>query len=679
MRMSNILNSWRKSLLDDLVPGISKLTLVFDQDSLLKDELLVRELFARGFHLIELQDSVEFRYVFESRYRKILEADKSKELIIITQISNSESSNIPFDILEKSRHITVELSSIFPNLSYSVLEKLDYNLLDCVYETQSKKKVGRLGLNATKDFILREVFNFESDHVYSEIELLRYLLKMHYEGVIIPSTLIERMITTLQRSHDLGELNLFEIIKSSSAFYEFILERWELFVQRQTSSSSKDKSNKSLRSNLKYKGLYDIPFQDQSLRVYVDSMFMDGLLTPVILSEDDVERIKDKWVLNGVTCSEAESSQKKLIGIFSALDKIEFSNIVLHKEWVELATKWADASAIFHNHLSELDSETRQHYIVLRTKINSSFAEWLSRNFDSLITLPPSSPVMLHHVPKRMARDIDVNASNSRLALVVIDGLSLDQWFTVRRYIKSSLTDCRIIESAVFAWVPTVTSVSRQTIFSGELPRNFADSIKTTDNEKQYWLKFWQDIGLKKHNIKYDRSLGKGNAKEDLDKIITNSDIKVVGLVINTIDDIMHGMELGASGMHTMINHWCESGYLVDMLNHLIHQGFEIWITSDHGNMESIGRGRPSEGATAESKGERVRVYSKPELRSNVQGDFNFSIEWNSSGLPSDYYPLVTMDNDAFIREGDTVVGHGGIAIEEVIVPLINISRLNDE
>ena len=69
--MSNILNSWRKSLLDDLVPGISKLTLVFDQDSLLKDELLVRELFNRGFQLIELEDTIEFRYIFESRYRKI--------------------------------------------------------------------------------------------------------------------------------------------------------------------------------------------------------------------------------------------------------------------------------------------------------------------------------------------------------------------------------------------------------------------------------------------------------------------------------------------------------------------------------------------------------------------------------------------------------------------------------
>jgi hypothetical protein len=44
-------------------------------------------------------------------------------------------------------------------------------------------------------------------------------------------------------------------------------------------------------------------------------------------------------------------------------------------------------------------------------------------------------------------------------------------------------------------------------------------------------------------------------------------------------------------------------------------------------------------------------------------------------GLPSNYWPLVTGGNEAFINPNDTIVGHGGIAIEEVIVPLIKIER----
>jgi hypothetical protein len=70
-----------------------------------------------------------------------------------------------------------------------------------------------------------------------------------------------------------------------------------------------------------------------------------------------------------------------------------------------------------------------------------------------------------------------------------------------------------------------------------------------------------------------------------------------------------------------------------------------------------------------------VRVYPTPELRASVAQSFSFAHEWPAAGLPSNYCPLVTGGNDAFINPNDTIVGHGGIAIEEVIVPLIKIER----
>jgi len=78
---------------------------------------------------------------------------------------------------------------------------------------------------------------------------------------------------------------------------------------------------------------------------------------------------------------------------------------------------------------------------------------------------------------------------------------------------------------------------------------------------------------------------------------------------------------------------------------------------------------------SCETRGERVRVYPTPELRSHVASTFTFGHEWQSVGLPSDYYPLVASGRDAFVNPGDSIVGHGGIAIEEVIVPLIKFER----
>ena len=98
-------------------------------------------------------------------------------------------------------------------------------------------------------------------------------------------------------------------------------------------------------------------------------------------------------------------------------------------------------------------------------------------------------------------------------------------------------------------------------------------------------------------------------------------------------------------------------------------------MTSDHGNIECQGKGLPKEGVLAETKGERVRVYPTPELRSTVSKEFAFAHEWPPMGLPSDYYPLIAGGRTAFTIPDTVLVAHGGCSIEEVIVPLIKFER----
>ena len=103
--------------------------------------------------------------------------------------------------------------------------------------------------------------------------------------------------------------------------------------------------------------------------------------------------------------------------------------------------------------------------------------------------------------------------------------------------------------------------------------------------------------------------------------------------------------------------------------------GYDVWLTSDHGNIECQGKGRPSEGVIAETRGERVRVYPTPELRTKVAREFPFASQWQPIGLPQGYFPLIASGRDAFVTSGTTIVGHGGVSIEEVIVPLIKFER----
>ena len=58
-----------------------------------------------------------------------------------------------------------------------------------------------------------------------------------------------------------------------------------------------------------------------------------------------------------------------------------------------------------------------------------------------------------------------------------------------------------------------------------------------------------------------------------------------------------------------------------------------------------------------------------------VAESFTFAHEWQPVGLPADYFPLVAGGRDAFVKPGDSIVGHGGIAMQEVIVPLVKFER----
>jgi hypothetical protein len=253
-----------------------------------------------------------------------------------------------------------------------------------------------------------------------------------------------------------------------------------------------------------------------------------------------------------------------------------------------------------------------------------------------------------------------------------MDGLSLDQWVTIRESVLAAQPALLCRESSLFAWVPTVTAVSRQAIFAGKVPLFFAASLYTTDKEPKLWSQFWVDQGLASTAVSYAKGLGDGPLS-DIEDLTANPANRVLGLVVDKVDRIMHGVELGAAGMHAQVRLWARSGYLASLLALLVERGYDVHVTSDHGNIEAIGMGRPSEGALVEDRGARARVYVNSLLRRAVKQQFSRSIEWPSLGLPDDYCPLLAERREAFVPVGESVVGHGSIALEEVIVPWVQI------
>lgn len=661
------MSSWRDAILNDFVPNVSKLTLVADPDCLLTEEKLALKLHERGFELLEFSDSVEFRYAYESKYRSIWDRGEHTDLVVVLRLQDSELESLPYDLLQAGRKLSYNLGDLFPNLSYPVIEKLDRSLLDALFKAQHQLAPDRMGDNATKDFTLRHIYGIAAELIADEVELLRALLRLHFSKLQLPIILAERLIDVLESHPCLKAWPLSKIVPHDEAFYAFLQERWPLFLSNLVSTGRA--RDESPNHDLKYPGPHRLPFDHQDIRIYIDNLFVEGKLTPVEAS--DVEVNVGSWISSGIADSFLDEEEPRISRLFDLVESEIPKAEARYIEWNAFALKWAELSSLVHC-CHRVDYQTRLREV--GSALNATFADWLADHYSSLINLPATNPAMLHHVPRRLARDIEESEKNN-VALVVADGLALDQWATLRRILQKQDANLVMRESAIFAWIPTLTSVSRQSIFSGKPPAFFPSSINTTNSEEKLWRQFWGSHGLSKLDVGYQRGLGDGIPDRILEDIVNPGKTRVLGLVVDKVDKIMHGMQLGSAGMHNQIKQWAEAGYLAKLVGQLLDYGYDVWLTADHGNIQCEGKGRPTEGAIAELRGERVRIYPTPELRTRVAQTHPFALEWSPIGLPDHYYPLVTTGYDAFVGQDEAIVGHGGISIEEVLVPLIKFER----
>ena len=122
---------------------------------------------------------------------------------------------------------------------------------------------------------------------------------------------------------------------------------------------------------------------------------------------------------------------------------------------------------------------------------------------------------------------------------------------------------------------------------------------------------------------------------------------------------------------------WCDTGFVARLFFLLAEYGYRIYLTSDHGNVEVDGIGRLSQGVVSELRGERVRTYRSDALAASVPAGID-AFRFDIAGLPADFLPLYAHARGAFVSQGDQIVAHGGISVEELIVPFIRVSVENE-
>jgi hypothetical protein len=278
---------------------------------------------------------------------------------------------------------------------------------------------------------------------------------------------------------------------------------------------------------------------------------------------------------------------------------------------------------------------------------------------------------MVHHIPGFISHQFKSKQSD-RAAFILVDGLAIDQWLILKDVLKTQGLHAPIEENALYAWLPTITPISRQAAFAGKVPRYFADTLHRTDRDEAGWRQFWADHSLSAAEIAFAAVPGNASDLARIEETIT-SQTRALGITLFKVDKIMHGMELGAVGMAGQVRTWAEEGFLCGLLSHLRSHGFDVFISADHGNTDAVGIGNPKEGVLSDKGGERCRIYSDPMLNKACLAAFPETLIWDHPGLPDDLSTLLAPHGKAFSQKDTTLLCHGGPSLEEVCVPFLRL------
>lgn len=288
----------------------------------------------------------------------------------------------------------------------------------------------------------------------------------------------------------------------------------------------------------------------------------------------------------------------------------------------------------------------------LDEKISAAFHEYMSSQYGKL------SGRSYFNGPLIVSKVMDyLLMENEKTAIIIMDGMSISDWLILQKYIDNDFD-----MQYTFALAPTITAISRQSLLSGLLPIEHKKPFSLVNEKKQFVNKA-NEVLNDIESINYYRGFDFVPSYKD----------RFICTIINDIDDLVHSQLHGLNGHYESIQRLAKSGKLNDLIDRLLKQGFQVYITSDHGNKESVGVGRPTGmGVEVETKSQRMIILKNYASINSIKENYKLK-EYIGHYLPKDYSYLVCEDESALGKKGETIMSHGGISIEEVIVPFIKI------
>lgn len=639
------------ALLRHFPSQVHRLTLVHDPDHILADESLVAELARRGFVILYTQDAVQL-FIELSQI-----TDAANPLIIITATALKE---LPYSLWQEGHPVSLALHTFFPNLSYPVLQTLSpqqrWQLSQVSLPPQPMGRQGSI------DFLLAHLFAVDWDALAVPAGLIAWLNQYH-QGQPMPPLLAERWLSRVSASHPAWPLA--EWLGDATAFQRFVSEEWQHYVARQT--------GKALGET---RGEYRLVFEaDDQLQDTLPQLLRSGAIQPITLPDASPLPV---WAQVGVRSSPAEAAQQRAADLLTLLAE-QTAHLAKPRwqNWQDIATTWAELTVWRAHPQRYLTAEQIGAAAAWQEGLDTAFAAWLASGYAALVGERLPRPHHLFHVPHWLAYERRQGGAG-RVALLVLDGLSLAAWWLLARAWRERQPTWAWQSQMALAQIPSITAVSRQALISGKRPYEFAGSLDHNRYESRHWTAFWERENLPAQACAYERLRLEG---DEWLEAATRGRVQALCLIVNDIDDMVHGASQGLIDVHASLHAWLNGEAcrrLEQAIAELLHQGYTVYLTSDHGHTEAWGMGQPNEGVMVQSRSKRARLYQTEAAALAVQAEYPQTQLWASQRvLPDDTWALLPLTEGgrrlAFAPQGQRVVTHGGLSLDEMIVPLVRL------
>ncbi|MCK4747175.1 MAG: PglZ domain-containing protein [Bacteroidales bacterium] len=332
-----------------------------------------------------------------------------------------------------------------------------------------------------------------------------------------------------------------------------------------------------------------------------------------------------------------------------------------------------------------------------KTEANKEFARYIRTHYEDWFSGHETEvPFLSHHL---FEQKIFPLLDQGQVMVVIIDNLRFDQWKIIELEISDLFnTDEEIVFSSI---LPTATQYARNAMFAGMMPLeiqekyprlwiNEADEGGKNAHEEELCRTQMQRLGIN-CTFNYEKISNQRAGRKLVENYrdLLNYDLNVV--VYNFVDMLSHArteMEMirelayDESSYRSLIHSWFQHSYLFELLKHLTQHDLKLVITTDHGAVrvnnpvKVIGDRKTSanlrykQGRNLNYNKKEVYEILKPESvflpRTNISTSYIFAMNNDFMVYPNNYNHFVNHYRNTF--------QHGGISMEEMLIPLAILS-----